>query len=368
MKPFQLLIKPISFNCNLRCTYCFYLRVKDLYPETERPQMTEKVLDTIISQFMGYRFKESIIGWQGGEPTLAGLDFFKKVVAFQQKYGKSGQIVGNALQTNGILIDEEWCNFLHAYRFLVGLSLDGPKSVHDKYRKSVGGKSVWEKVMNTAAMMRKYQVDFNILCVISKANVNRVKEIFNFFLDNGFHYLQFIPALEADEHGKKASFSISTSQYGKFLCELFDLWKDIPNHVSIRLFNTMLAKIVGHPEGFCVLEQKCADYMLIEWNGDVYPCDFFAKKSYKIGNVLEHDLSYLLDKRADTFGKLKQHLSEDCITCKWLIYCYGGCIKDRVFPDNPHPEKTYYCEGLKMFFEHSNEWFTHRAKKWSQYL
>jgi uncharacterized protein len=365
MNPFQLLIKPVSFNCNLRCTYCFYLRVKELYPKVKKPKMNEKVLETIISQFMGYRFKESIIGWQGGEPTLAGLDFFKKVVSLQQKYGKLGQIIGNALQTNGILVDEEWCKFLHEYKFLVGLSLDGHKSVHDKYRKSIGRKSVWEKVMNAADMMRKYQVEFNILCVISKANVNRVKEVFNFFIDNGFFYLQFIPALEVDEQGKKASFSISSSQYGKFLCELFDLWKNSPNQVSIRLFNTILAKILGHPEGFCVLEQNCADYLLIEWNGDVYPCDFFAKESYKIGNVLDQDLASLLEKRDNTFGKLKGKLAKDCLSCNWLPYCYGGCIKDRIFVDNPHPEKTYYCEGLKMFFEYSHEWFLKKAKELS---
>lgn len=366
MHPFQLLIKPVSYKCNLRCSYCFYLRVKDVYPKVQHPKMNEKILETMISQYLGYRFEESIFGWQGGEPTLAGLDFFENVVALQQKYGKSGQIVGNALQTNGILIDDEWCQFLNKYKFLVGLSLDGPKSIHDKYRKTAGGKSVWEKVMKAANLMRKYQVEYNILCVISKANVNRVKEIFQFFIENGFYYLQFIPALEVDVAGKKAPFSINSIQYGKFLCELFDLWKNMPNEVSIRLFDSLLAKKMGYPGGLCALDQNCADYLLIEWNGDVYPCDFFAKDSYKVGNLMKTDLATLLHKRNDTFGKLKTNLATECLECNWLALCYGGCVKDRLFADNPHPKKTYYCEGLKIFFEHSDQWFSNYAQNLSQ--
>ncbi|TFG03899.1 MAG: anaerobic sulfatase maturase [Promethearchaeota archaeon] len=365
MRPFQLLIKPVSYKCNLRCAYCFYLKVNELYPNVKHPIMNEKILETMISQYLGYQFQESIFGWQGGEPTLAGLDFFKNVVKLQQKYGKEGQIVGNALQTNGMVIDEDWCRFLNKYKFLVGLSLDGPKSVHDKYRKSIRGQSVWKKVMNAADLMRRYQVEYNILCVITKANVNRVKEIFQFFIDNGFYYLQFIPALEADETGKKTAFSINALQYGKFLCELFDLWKDISNKVSIRLFNTLLAKKMGFPGGFCTLDQNCADYLLIEWNGDVYPCDFFAKKSYKVGNLKKDDLAFLLNKRNDSFGKLKGQLSKECLECSWLTHCYGGCVKDRLFVDNPDPKKTYYCEGLKIFFEHSNEWFSNFANNFS---
>ena len=363
MHPFQLLIKPVSYRCNLQCSYCFYLRVKDLYNEIKLPKMNEHILETMISQYLGYRFQESIFGWQGGEPTLAGLDFFKNAVAFQQKYGKPSQIVGNALQTNGILINEEWCKFLNKYKFLVGLSLDGPKSVHDKYRKSIGGKSVWKKVMDAANLMQIHDVEFNILCVISKANVNRVKEVYQFFLNNGFNYLQFIPALETDTTGKKAPFSINSMQYGKFLCELFDFWKDMPNQVSIRLFNSLLTKEMGYPGGLCSLNENCANYLLIEWNGDTFPCDFFAKDSFKIGNIMEDDLLSLFHKRDATFGKLKKNLAQECLVCNWLPQCYGGCVKDRLFADNPHPEKTYYCEGLKMFFQYSNDWFSKYSKK-----
>ncbi|MFX1316566.1 MAG: anaerobic sulfatase maturase [Promethearchaeota archaeon] len=357
MKPFQLLIKPVSFDCNLRCKYCFYLRVADEYPEIKHPRMNYDVLEQIIAQFLQFRFNESIFGWQGGEPTLAGIEFFKKVALLQQKYGNSGQIIGNAFQTNGILITDEWGKFFYKYNFLVGLSLDGPKDIHDRYRRNIGNKSVWQQVMSAAECLKENKVEFNILCVVSKANVNRVKQVYKFFIDNEFFYLQFIPALESDKQGKKASFSINAIQYGKFLCQLFDEWKINPNQTSIRTFDGMLAYFQGYPKGICTLEKECADYLLIEWNGDVYPCDFFVRQEYKLGNLIEENLSYLKSRRDILFKKYKVKLSEDCVNCKWLELCYGGCIKDRIFPDNPHPEKSYFCVAYKKFFEYSNKWF-----------
>ncbi|MFX1314910.1 MAG: anaerobic sulfatase maturase [Promethearchaeota archaeon] len=357
MKPFQLLIKPVSFDCNLRCKYCFYLRVADEYPEIKHPRMEKDVLERIIAQFLQFRFNESIFGWQGGEPTLAGLDFFKRVVQLQQKYGKSGQVIGNALQTNGILINDEWGKFFNNFRFLIGLSLDGPKDIHNRYRKSIGNKSVWQKVMNAAECLKKYKVEFNILCVVSKANVNRVKEVYKFFIDNDFFYLQFIPALESDEQGKKASFSINATQYGKYLCQLFDEWKTNPNQISIRTFDSILAYYQGYPKGVCTFEKECADYLLIEWNGDVYPCDFFVQQTYKLGNIFKDNLSILKSRRDNSFKSYKIKLDRDCGNCNWLELCYGGCIKDRMFPDNPYPKKSYFCEAYKMFFEYSTKWF-----------
>ena len=357
MKPFQLLIKPVSFDCNLRCKYCFYLRVKNEYPEIKHPRMSDEILKNLIAQFVNYRFKESIFGWQGGEPTLAGLDFFKKVVKLQQYYGSPGQIIGNALQTNGTLLNEKWVKFLAKYKFLVGLSLDGPKDIHDHYRKTVGGKSVWQKVMDSSELLKRNGVEFNILCVISRANVNRIKEVFEFFIQNEFHYLQFIPALEIDQNGKRASFSISNKQYGKFLCELFDLWKKNPNSASIRLFNGIIAFQQGSPKGYCTFEKDCADYLLIEWNGDVYPCDFFVQQKYKIGNLLKESLRSLMKKRDISFKVFKRDLSKDCVNCEWLELCFGGCVKDKIFPDNLHPDKSYFCEGYKKFFQYTNKWF-----------
>ncbi|MFX1394990.1 MAG: anaerobic sulfatase maturase [Promethearchaeota archaeon] len=357
MKPFQLLIKPVSFDCNLRCKYCFYLRVADEYPKIEHPRMSDEILNKLISQFLQFRFKESIFGWQGGEPTLAGLKFYEKIVELQQKYGERGQVVGNAFQTNGILINDDWAKFFFKYRFLIGLSLDGPKAIYDRYRTSAGGKSVWEKVMNTADCLRLNNVEFNILCVVSKANINQAKLIYNFFLDNGFFHLQFIPALEIDQKGKRSSFSVNAEQYGKFLCDLFNEWKKEPNKASIRLFNGIIAHYLNYPKGICTIDNQCAEYLLVEWNGDIYPCDFFVNKDYKLGNLLEENLSSLKNKRDNKFGRLKSKLSNDCLKCRWLELCYGGCIKDRIFPDNQNPEKSYYCKSYTEFFQYSNEWF-----------
>jgi uncharacterized protein len=324
--------------------------------------MNQEVLESMISQYLSYNFPESIFGWQGGEPTLAGLPFFRKVVNLQQKHGSSGQVVGNALQTNGLLINEQWAQFLHKYRFLVGLSLDGPKDIHDRYRKTKNNKSVWKKVMNAAKLLQHNDVQFNILCVISKANVNRIKEVYRFFLDHQFYHLQFIPALEIDKEGNKASFSITPSQYGKVLNSLFDVWKRNPNMASIRTFNAILSTYLGAPKGDCAFEKKCADYLLIEFNGDVFPCDFFVQKKYKLGNLLHNPLSKLKNKRESSFEKRKLHLSEECKNCKWKELCYGGCIKDRVFPANPTPEKTYFCDAYKRFFSHAAEWFQKQAQ------
>ncbi len=369
MHPFQLLIKPCSYDCNLRCTYCFYLRVGDtVYANVKRPRMNDEVLESMISQLMSYRFPESIFGWQGGEPTLAGLDFFKKAVSFQQKYGESGQVVGNALQTNGILINEQWAQFLSKYKFLVGLSLDGPKDVHDRYRRSINGKSVWNKVMNAAQWFQRYGVQFNILCVISKANVNLVKDIYEFFIDNGFYHMQFIPALETGENGELAPYCINSNQYGDFLCSLFDIWKQNPNLASIRTFDAILSHYLGYPKGSCTFQKKCADYLLIEYNGDVYPCDFFVQEKYKIGNLLNTELSKLKHIRDNSFGKIKTKLSDECVNCKWLTLCYGGCIKDRIFPGNHHPDRTYFCEGNKQFFDYAAKWFQTQAESIREHL
>jgi uncharacterized protein len=325
--------------------------------------MNDKVLESMISQLMSYRFPESIFGWQGGEPTLAGLEFFRKVVSLQQKYGKPRQVVGNALQTNGLLINEQWAQFLSKYRFLVGLSLDGPKDIHDKYRRSINRKSVWNKVMNAAHLLQKYNVQFNILCVVSKANINRVNDVYKFFINNGFYHMQFIPALEADKNGELAPFCVNSNQYGNFLCSLFDIWKQNPNLTSIRTFDAMLSHYLGYPKGNCTFEKNCADYLLIEHNGDVYPCDFFIQDKYKVGNLMNTDLYKLKEKRDNTFGKIKTQLPDECLNCKWLNLCYGGCVKDRTFSGNPHPARTYFCEGYKKFFDHAARWFQTQAER-----
>ncbi|MFO8017147.1 MAG: anaerobic sulfatase maturase [Promethearchaeia archaeon] len=362
MKQFQLLIKPASFDCNLYCRYCFYLRVCKEYPKIKHPRMSEDVLETMISKFLSFRFKESIFGWQGGEPTLMGLKFFEKVVELQQKYGETGQVIGNALQTNGILLDENWAKFLSKYKFLVGISLDGPKEMHDKYRRSKKHESVWSKVMQATEVLKQHQVNFNILCVLSKANINRVQKLYNFFLAHDFHHVQFIPTLELNREGKIANFCVSPRQYGKFLTDLFDLWIKNPQEMHIRIFNSILSQILDYPRGYCALNKKCGEYMVIEWNGDVYPCDFFVNQEYKLGNFKENTFSGLKQRRNEQFMDLKGNLPKECSDCKWLKFCHGGCVKDRKTSNMKEKSKTYFCEGYKLFFENTYRKFLNYAK------
>ncbi|MBD3227838.1 MAG: anaerobic sulfatase maturase [Candidatus Lokiarchaeota archaeon] len=363
---FQLLIKPTSHDCNLDCEYCFYKRVNKIYPE-KHPRMSDEILESIIKKFLAYRFNNSVFCWQGGEPTLMGLDFFKKVTQLQQNYGKGGQNVSNILQTNGILLNDAWGRFLKKFNFFVGLSLDGPEPFHNKYRKTSNEKPTWSKVMKAIKILKKYKIEFNILCVVSKANVNHVGELYDFFKEHELIFLQFIPALECINE-KKAPFSPTNNEYGDFLCQLFDLWKENDyKSVYIRLFNQTLSKFLGETRVSCPFDKNCASYFVIEWNGDVYPCDFFVKPNLKLGNIQEVDDFSVLHKRKNKiFSKRKLNLSKICYNCHWNNICYGGCLKDWDFCENKDKKRSYFCNSYRKFFTHSYNWFfelSHQIQK-----
>ncbi len=358
IKPFQILVKPVSADCNAACDYCFYLRVAEHYPESHR--MDDRVLREMVSQFLSYQFPEAVFTWQGGEPTLCGLDFFQQVVEYEKQFGFSGQRIGNAFMTNGILIDDDWARFFAEYSFLVGLSLDGPEDIHNQYRKDRGGKGTFDRVMSAAEVLRRHNVAFNILCVVSKANVLRAREVYKFFRENGFDFLQFIPALEADpETGKPAPFTMTPDEYGKFLCELFDAWaEDGFPHVSIRDFDVILRIHLGEKAEGCLYGRDCGEYLLIEHNGDIYPCDFFVRPDQKLGSLFDgNPLHLYMQKRERVFAKRKHDLMNSCRQCEWLEFCHGGCLKDRDFPENPYPRKTYLCPAHLRFLEHSKKQF-----------
>lgn len=360
---FQLLIKPTSYDCNLDCAYCFYKRVEQVYPDDVRPRMSTEVLEVLIQKFLKYRFSTSVFCWQGGEPTLMGLNFFKKVIQLQQKHGSRGQVVSNVLQTNGILIDEAWASFLREYKFFVGVSIDGPEVIHNQFRKST-----WEKVMNCVKILREFKVEFNILCVISSANVNRGQELYQFFRENDLKYLQFIPALECTKDRKMASYSPTSKEYGKFLCEMFDLWKkDGFGNVHIRMFEDILTAYMGQSERLCLFGENCSDYFVIEWNGDVYPCDFYVKPELRLGNVANYeDFSDFIKTRVEKFSYRKAELGPTCVKCHWKNICHGGCIKDRDFCQNRDKNRSYYCNAYKEFFTHSHKWFYRTRAKIQQ--
>ena len=361
MKPFQLLIKPVSGDCNLACTYCFYTRVPDtLYPQKTPHRMDEATLQGMIRQFMGYGFSPAVMCWQGGEPTLAGLDFFRKVVELQQKYGKSGQVVGNAFQTNGMLIDDDWSRFLAEFHFLVGLSIDGPGYIHDTYRVHASGTGSWRQAMRTARRFARDSVAFNALIVVSRANQDRGREVFQWFAAQGFRHVQFIPCVESDPAtGKVADFSVTPDGFGKFLCDVFDEWIRVgPGTISVRDFDSLLAYHVNGRHELCSFGRTCGSYLLVEHNGDVYPCDFFAAEEWRLGNVTDMPLADFFDtEKMRRFARAKHIGLANCEDCRWWKQCYGGWQKDRLrnSPAEPHP--SYLCKAYKMFFEHSQEGF-----------
>ena len=348
VRPFQLLVKPVGADCNQRCAYCFYNRAGELYPSDERHIMADPVLESMIAQFMRLRFPQSVFAWQGGEPTLAGLDFFRRVVALEQQYGVSGQEVANALQTNGWLIDEPWCRFLDEYKFLVGLSLDGPQDVHDAMRPSPSGRSTWDKAMEASKLMDQHNVACNILCVVHAGNVGLGADLVRWFVREGFYYLQFIPCLEPG-----SAHNVTPEAYGDFLCDTFDYWaKEGFGQLSVRDFDAMVLAALQGRAGLCIYGKKCDNYIVIEHTGDVYPCDFFVYDEWKLGNIADSPLeSFLECEKYRQFARQK-HAVLACNGCEWRQMCHGGCQKDRRFHGNLS-SPTPFCAAYKKFFKHA---------------
>jgi len=354
MIPFQLLIKPAGPDCNLQCTYCFYRRVNKLFPSGQIHRMKGKVLEEMVRQYLSFRFPASCFSWQGGEPTLCGLDFFREAVRLQMKHGRGGQRVSNAFQTNGILLNKDWCSFFNQYKFLVGLSLDGPRYLHDFYRKG-NSRGSWEEVMRAARLLSDYKVEFNILAMVTRKSETKAREIFYWFLDHGFRYLQFIPCLERLPRGRLAPFSTTAEGYGDFLCQLFDLWwENRDQGVSIRLFDSLLERLVYGRPTLCIFSPVCQGYVVVEHDGSVYPCDFFVRKDTRLGNLMEKPLDELFRSSAyRDFGKRKSALPDECRACQWLSFCWGGCQKDRVDGRGRTSAKTFFCSSYRQLFSHA---------------
>ena len=261
MKHFSLLIKPSGPDCNLTCKYCFYSN-KTSYFGKKSHRMSNEVLDRLIKGYLALNLYMNSFAWQGGEPTLMGLDFYKRVIELQKKYGKDSQVVSNSLQTNGILLDEKWCEFLFEYKFLVGISLDGPKQYHDHYRLDKVGNGTFDRVMTGIENCRKYRVEFNVLVLLNDKNVVAPDELFDFFTNQKIKYLQFVPCIEKDKStGNVADFSITPKQYGDFLCRIFDRWYDYgPEKLSIRIFDSVLNYIIHGNHTNCTFSRRCDNY------------------------------------------------------------------------------------------------------------
>ena len=355
----SLLIKPVSGDCNLHCTYCFYHdRSTDPYKDAVRHRMSPQVLDALIRQGMALDRRQATFGWQGGEPTLAGLDFFREAIELQKKYGYPRQGVSNGLQTNAILLDDpEWASFLREYHFLVGVSLDGPATYHDRYRAYVNGAPTHARVMRSVQTLGEHGVEHNILSVVNACTVDHPVEIYEYLLSQGFHFLQFIPCVEIDERtGRPTDFSVTPERYGDFLCALFDRWY---NHgepeASVRDFEAILAVYMGQSAPLCCYQEQCGSYLVVEYNGDVYPCDFMVRDDLYVGNILETPLEELFaSELVRRFAAAKALPRPECVACAWLPYCHQNCPRLTNLGDS---RRYFLCASYQRFFAHSHAGF-----------
>lgn len=365
----SILVKPAGPDCNLFCTYCFYLEKSSLYPDAKTHRMSEEVLKEMVKQVMAQEKPQISFGWQGGEPTLMGLSFFEKAVEFEKHYGR-GHSVGNGLQTNGILIDAAWAKFLKEYRFLVGLSLDGPEHVHDHYRFLRNGKGTWSLVVDKAKLLLDSDVEVNALTVLNDYSIQFPEEIYDSHKSLGLNYMQFIPCVETDpkDPTRAASFSVPARKYGEFLCKLFDMWradfKEGTPTTSVRFFDSVFFSYAGFSPPECTLLGECGVYVVVEHNGDIYSCDFFVEPEWRLGNVMENDLVHMLNsQKQKKFGRMKAELPDECRKCTWLHHCRGGCTKDRI-RDSQDQGLSHLCQSYKMFFEHADSRLRRMAEDW----
>lgn len=360
MQPFTLLIKPSGSDCNIDCKYCFYKNRASEFGKG-RQRMGDEVLAKLVKDYMQLRFPVVGFAWQGGEPTLMGLDFFRRAVELQKKYGSPGQQISNTLQTNGVLLNDQWCRFFHENKFLLGISIDGPKEYHDHYRVDRSGAGTFDKVMGGIQTCKKHNVEFSALVLLNNKSVQHPDRLFDFLVENDLTYLQFIPCVELDPvTGKLADFSITPSQYGEFLCRIFDRWYDYgPEKLNIRDFDSLVTYYVMGKHTICTYSRQCTGFVVVEHTGDCFACEFFVEPKWHLGNIFETPLANLAagsKKRA--FARAKLNLSNKCLLCSYLDVCRGGCMKDRIRlnADSQRCE-SYFCESYKQFFGYTTPKF-----------
>ncbi|MGF1632251.1 MAG: anaerobic sulfatase maturase [Phycisphaerae bacterium] len=387
--PFHVMTKPIGPVCNLACAYCFYLEKEALYAGTGKWRMPDDVLETYIRQYIQSQPQREVsFAWQGGEPTLMGVDFFRRVVELQRTYGQ-GRTITNALQTNGTLLDDEWATFLKQHEFLVGVSIDGPAHLHDRYRVGKRGEPTFDRVMNGIETLKRHDVAFNTLTVLNRVNSQRPGEVYAFLKQIGSGFLQFIPLVERkpaaegplkvlpldlaeppdatnafgqDQYGAHVTdWSVRPDDFGRFYCEVFDAWvrQDV-GRVFVQFFDVMLGQWMtrlgaGTGASLCVFAPTCGSAMAVEHNGDVYSCDHYVYPQYKLGNLSQTPLGELVNSpQQQAFGQAKSDsLPGYCRDCAFMFACHGECPKHR-FLTSPagEPGLNYLCRGYKRILAH----------------
>lgn len=350
MPPLTLLVKPASGSCNLRCSYCFYTDVAARRETASFGHMGLDTLEALMRRAFAYADGQLHLTFQGGEPTLAGKDFFRRVLALEREYGRAGLQVSNAIQTNGYTLDAEWMEIFEAGQFLVGVSVDGTQALHDACRRDAQGGPTYGRVMEGIHLLRERQVMYNILCVVNQAIASQPRAVFQSLQKH--RYLQFIPCLDGFD-GKRSPQSLDPLTYGRFLVETFDLYERawLSNKpVSVRTFDNWLGMLLGHPPESCAMAGRCGTYYLVEADGGVYPCDFYVLDSWRMGSIRK-DSFFRLEKSAlgQAFREASWPVAEACRECLWYFLCRGGCKRDREPLSQPSPSRL--CRGHQLFFQ-----------------
>lgn len=376
-RPFEVMLKPNGPRCNIDCRYCYYLDKEQYYPDTKRFAMSDTVLEAFVQQHIEAQLeagqREVVFAWQGGEPTLAGRSFYRRALALQRAYTPPDVRVLNTIQTNGLLLDVDWCRFLRENDFLVGLSLDGPRELHDRYRLDSRGRGTFAAVMASLKLLKRHAVRFNVICVVHRHNAGRARDVYRFFRKHRIEHLQFIPLIERSSDGRTLSpapgtipihqeptvlpYSVTPRQYGTFLCELFDMWieRDV-GRCFIQFFEAQIGVWSGHTSSMCWFSEECGNALAMEHNGDLYSCDQYVYPSHRLGNLLETPLGTLTRSDAQRqFGEDKHRgLPRQCQACDYRFACHGGCPKHRFETTRDgEPGLNYLCEAYLQFFEHA---------------
>ncbi len=371
-EPFQIFIKPSGPLCNMACDYCYYLDNKSLYPASTSFKMNQQVLENYIIQHIDASYESTVMfSWHGGEPLLAGIDFFREAVRLQKKYRPSGTVILNGIQTNGTLINDKWCRFFADENFMIGISLDGPGQYHGRFRKDLNGKSSFEKVINNLKLLNEFRISHEILCVVSSFNAPFPLDVYRFFRELGTEFITFLP-LVIKVPGTKSTVTDSTvkpAEFGDFLIAVFDEWleHDI-GRIKIQIVEETLRSAFSHDHTLCIFKENCGRVPVVEHNGDFYSCDHFVDASHLIGNIMEDTLEELLNNQKQiAFGRAKYYTLPDyCRKCEVLKLCNGECPKNR-FILTPEGEEglNYLCQGYKKFFNHCRPFIKSVAELWS---
>ncbi len=364
--PIGILVKPAGADCNLACDYCFYRGKTALYPFDKRHRMSIETMEEMLRQWLPLAGPHPCVGWQGGEPTLCGVEFFERAIEVALRLAASGQRVSHSIQTNGTLIDDKFAEFLAREKFLVGLSLDGPPEIHNSWRRTHGGKPSHARTVEGYRRLRAFGAMVNALVVVTPTNVSCPDRILDYLFSLGIRHVQFIPLAERDRRtGEMIEATVAPESFGGFLCRAFDRWAAGRRpEFYCRLFDEALIYVATGRKVSCMFQENCGSYVVVEYNGDVYPCDFFVYPEWRLGNIREEPLEKIIESdKFRAFGRRKADLSARCLGCEFLDWCRGACPKYRGM-DQSRSEPEYFCASYRRFFAHAKVRLEDMAERW----